>query len=1211
MLPYVRLPFVVGKELTADAWAANAAREGAWFEPVANLRVAVAAIEKLRAIEAADPGDSSASGPGVVFESGTERQMGMRMLPIVNEPRTMAQVIAEYDAPEAPPAGFPHVMTHEKRVQREQMEVVRRAVGVLTSHYRTCAYREFAAVAPELLPSSSHTDMALREFLYTAQELDPAGSLSSLRFVMDLQAATAALGGDSREAQQSIAASVDIFPAWQTSRNAFLQERQRRQLARASLDYKHRVEQANWKREHELLGDQDAAAMEASMARLQELLTRHGTECRELMTREFASFDRTFRTTTLASDAFLAARDHMVKTYMPTAVAPAAAAHDDAADDGGTRLATVIHGRPYRLLQQYINDVFVSVEKVANQNLPYTKRAYTSIFQAHRFKARRGEPALNYVIAGPSGAGKSFAILAAAFMAPPGVVENITTMTTAAMNVDKDFDGTAYVQEEVDSAFLFTDQKSKDAGANDKANYMKARTTSFCTVTQYFFHNEETGQREARKCYSSQHIVYLGATNQNLKHMDKAVGRRLAIDLVGEDVLDSDGGKAGHMGEFEIFKRYAAEKNAQNVLRELHCAYIYVEKAIQAGVMDDVLEDGAKVLLDNIMRFAHDCRGVPLLKTTKAHWILEAARTYAILDRCYFALFSEAAHTLYRGGAAATGTEAPIRRWTWRMFQKLVEPGLFTGKEHVLDALGAFDFLIAPRAEHQLLHTLATKVCRLGEPVARWPFAHNIETARGVTTSDKYDYNYFALQGASRAHILQRLGDLNKDNALMRAEDLDKLLDPYEKLVRDTRTIEPVWQGANNAASPMVALVYNTSPQQVPKPRTAIAFWTDPQAPLSNKSARQLVISVDFILNYFGLTLDMPPEAMRERLALVAPLFDAALFTRPPAERRRRAVPGADHPAAAQVRRLAECPPERSALMEAARHCLCNRVLERSPYEDAAVAPVAPEAFVYHTFYTPDPVRLRLAPPPGAAPASIPPLRVPMHGTNHVLTLARNPDGPLLWNNHYNRPLPSASVTIFGAVAGAVDDETRGFYMDDYDVDYIMARHRQQRSGDTGLRAFEALAVRSWARDSGADEAAVRDALPPMSAEEPMQWAFGALATRIAHQAAVEAGLDAHFLDYPCTAMIQRLTDTAERSASVLDGTMAAYRSYSELMDPLTAFRRQQQRKRQADAEITDASMRPPPRQRPRAVPAITDRLRPHLASAPSETVDAMDITNM
>ena len=64
-----------------------------------------------------------------------------------------------------------------------------------------------------------------------------------------------------------------------------------------------------------------------------------------------------------------------------------------------------------------------------------------------------------------------------------------------------------------------------------------------------------------------------------------------------------------------------------------------VETAIRAAVIPDVLMDGGLLQHKCILKDANERQHVVVDKKTKNHWVLEIARTIAILDACYAALF--------------------------------------------------------------------------------------------------------------------------------------------------------------------------------------------------------------------------------------------------------------------------------------------------------------------------------------------------------------------------------------------------------------------------------------------------------------------------------------------------------------------------------------------------------------------------------------------
>lgn len=783
-------------------------------------------------------------------------------------------------------------------------------------------------------------------------------------------------------------------------------------------------------------------------------------------------------------------------------------------------------------------------------------------------------------------------ITRAEFLTPPGIVQNLTTSTTASMNVDEDFDNQAMVQEEVDTGILFTQQAGgKDLGATDKANFAKARMTSFQTVTQYFYYDEEAKQRMPRKCYSSQHLVFIGGTNQDLTNMDTSVGRRLLIDYVAEVVQSSDGGKASDMDEFELFKQTDAAPRAQHMLRELHCAVMYYETGIKAGAWPDVLEDGGRLVLNNALAHA-STKSVPTDKTTKKHWVMEAARVLAIIEACFSALFLPAAHLLYQtsgktaqalqddnprlyarlssieGALAAAAAGQPMERWSWRMFQKLVVPMAHVTKEHVLFALSAFDFLYAPRSEEQLIHTMATKVCNMTEP-ARWHFRVESYLADASRTP-VYDYNYFAIRGKSDTKIHEYLADQNKHNTLLRPMDVAAMLHAYTRQHRDVPPVrirtEPTEGGGTRHS-----FYLDNKATTIPQPAIIYEYEPSSNGNIKN-SVRQLCVSIEFLCRRFGMSVDTPIDEMARRLSRHERTLPGDRFGHLPHQLRDTTPPNPDG-----LRLAAEigvCHDERSPLIQSMRAVLSNRTLELSPYELPGTED--PERTRrYMTFYTPDQPLLTFPPrTPGDPDVT---KRVPMHGAHLMLQLERRTDGELLRRDNYTLPLPTARQNIYqtrsptpagqssdggdnapigiGANSIGEMENSRGFQVRKYDVDFEMAAAQQRQVGDTGLRLFERLYVHGVARLLGKDmedvEAALERQAPAMTREQPLPWTFRPLLMRIEQTALWLLCPDrVPIANYPAINIYARLAATAERYRSQIDGTMSAYDDYGAAIDP-------------------------------------------------------------
>ena len=432
----------------------------------------------------------------------------------------------------------------------QQVKVVSSAMYELNQRFRKRHYDEFSVEGHRFCSLvSAHDVMGVEDF--SDRGTDPKEGQSASMLLKQLTEDVKASGGRyTAEMVQRVMDRVEIIPEVFSQRNDFLAMRSKNQTKRGFLEERHKDTLAQV---DQLL---EQAAASASEEELADMTKRRNALAREQRNdrcgfglRLWEEHMHMLASTTNAPPALLAARNFALK-HIPsfnattasaksssaaattTAVAastttaadssnrvPSIADHPDMARD--YTLHSMVDGRRVTKMWRFFQDTYVNINPVSAQNLPYLTRAHMCSFGAHRYAVGRSLPAPNYLMAGASGAGKSYILNYIGSLMPEGVFQNTTSTTTNAQNVDVDADHEAVIYEEMDSDLLFSNRNTNDTGATNKINFAKARLTAFFTVTQYFFQDEETGQRQARRCYSSQNVVILAGTNQKLDQMDE------------------------------------------------------------------------------------------------------------------------------------------------------------------------------------------------------------------------------------------------------------------------------------------------------------------------------------------------------------------------------------------------------------------------------------------------------------------------------------------------------------------------------------------------------------------------------------------------------------------------------------------------------------------------------------------------------------------
>jgi hypothetical protein len=1190
LLRYIPLPYAIGEEIPDNAFNAETTTPVFTELPVAEEAELLDAIERLRIVEEeaahqAEGDNPQGNGrrlpksPDQVQVRGTKDNWGQKLGDALEDANRMERIQGKpadklngSRALSAAAAVPTQLTSKQLDTRRRQDLVIDRCIGDMHNKLIRCQYEELmpmsAAVREAAREESTHLIMTPDDFYGKSQGVSSSSAIagSTLGAVRRLTGAVDdiitnmvaniqtnvpvdAMGApvqpvfNKEETRQRIMEKVEVFPDWTIRRSAFIDMRQKKQMSKAGMIDRHKVELNTFKSTPPPRGKRKQWQ---SMIRDMEL--RHREETRIWRLDALRDFHKVFSTTDLASRAWREVRDYIKTHIWPNRKI--------------SQNNTVRSGLNARGMVQYWQhelDSAINIDEVSAQNLPYLLRARICGFNAHRWMARRSEPALNYTIVGPSGAGKSFVLRRVEFLSPPGVAQNMTNSTTSAFNVDEDFDNNMYIQEEMDSAFLFSNTGGKDLGATDKINYLKARTTSFCTVTMYFHHNEETGERQAKHCYSSQHVVMLSATNQKLEKMDVNMGRRLLIDYVMERVAITDGGRAADMQHLSLLEKSAKGQRMQREHRELHSALMYVETAIKAHAMEEVSDSGAMIMLGNILASAS--KRVPQEKTTKNHWIIEAARIMTILNACHWALFSAEAHKIY--------AEGKIERWSPEMFYYLVDPHLVITKDALILALTQFDFLYASRDEDLLLKTIAERVCHASTP-SRWQL-------RKLPASDRLDpeidYNYICYK-SSYYKIADTIAESHKDIAQPRSEDVLAMLKPYEKVIITSKGYDKRVDGFG------VVAAGDSVPE---KSRQAMFFENDPMAAASNKSARQYCISLDFLANRFGI--DFVNDGVDKIRAILSPPekhINGQNFS----NKRFHATDDDLAQGMIIAREMTECTDDRAPLVHSIRTVLGNPTLELHPYEDAKLLPNPPEVYKYMTFYTPDDVHVHHTDGESS-------VRVALHGAPMLLEMRRDPNQPLLRRDNFNRPMPTARVSVYNGTPDDAPeaDMSYGYVIRDADVDFITFFKRMETSCHPGIPFMEAHFVRQCLVDAHCQvdpkipcekRDALFTALPDLEdiyknapGRVPLPFFFPPILYRIQKSSRLE-DKEVMIANYPACNVFDRIQNVVMRHKSVHDKTLFAYRDLGETLGVTRSFRKTRRIATEEDDDDDDGNVQAP-----------------------------------
>jgi hypothetical protein len=985
-------------------------------------------------------------------------------------------------------------------VMQHHIKVVRKALAELATRFKRCQYAEMNAVTwtQVLEPGATDDHMPMLEF-YPPRNVHDDSELTQMQRIMSIYRTTDGTAGFTAEEERAVIASVEIFPDWQIERSEPLAQRPRFQQSKAIM-LQRQKKQIQSILEDPAFTEKEEARMDAKM----QTVEKHAKEYDEWQTVAWKKCDEIYFSTERLSPAQKAVRDYTKKHIIP----------DRAKAVVKQR---IIDTRSYAVTRQFYTDTYRSCELATKTNAPYMEKVHTCAHHSFRYLSRRDDPALNYTMYGPSGAGKSHALLVCVKLMPNGVVSDTTSETTQAYNIDQDIDGHVVVYQEMSSDLLFAQRNKNDQGASDRINFAKARLTSFVTQTKYFKQNEQTGKREAEFCFSSQHIVTLGATNQELGSMDKNMRRRLLIDVYAESPIESEGGHPGQMNQPKDEERSASLNVAEQTRaehRELFSAYAYIENAIKMGAIDDVMDTKAHAFLEWILLNAVDTIGGAIYNKGAKNWIIEAARVLAIQHLCYKALFSPTAFYLHEN--------THIKRWTPAGFQYFAQPHMFSSKDAIIHAFTMLDFLYTSQNEERLLATIALNVLHVDEP-SRWRLRKRIGNTHQEPQEDP---NYLSFTAHSVPLIGTIISDQHKHVAKLRGEDIRSMIQKYEYQKRSSLGFdEPERDDQNKIARPV-----RLTGHGIPEERPALIYEHDPSS-MAKKPPMQFAMSIEFLENRFGFSVtENTPAEIRYKIEHREMRVDADLFRE---EDPRAAIEA--------LRELVECHDTRAPLVASIRKALNMPTLEKSPYEHDELLPVPPAVFKYWTFYLPEDVFVRF---PHTE------IRVPVDGVGTFLEGKRDPEGSYLMQENFTKPMPTARTSMYNIAAGAVEkmpgpEMSRGTIFDRYDFDYYSADASMRRQGHPGIPQLHNIYIESCIHyrdhdaypDPEAYREALFDAIPQLdpAAGVPLPFAFGPIEYAIERYLAEVVYQWPQEENYPMCNAFDRIIDTVKRT----DGKMS------------------------------------------------------------------------
>jgi hypothetical protein len=1021
-------------------------------------------------------------------QAEAERQAAsQRQLP----PEEELERLEEEEGVNGVPAKYAGVLEHHKTT-------VRTAISTLATRFRRMLYEELFHTAWEqrMEALSSDTFMPAAEFYPPHQSNeDDASTERGLARLRKQLASQRHKTGFTDADERIVFDSVELQPDWLKEREEPLEVRQDFQLEKATLSHKQAKER------DALLGDakyaNDPEGLRLALWAQEEA---HAAQIDKQKRSMYARGNTVYMETERLAPALKIMRDYTKHQVLPNR------------DKPRLRRPQSVSVRGFINVRQFYTDTYRSSELATKANCPFTERVHTCAFHALRWMPSRTDPALNYVMSGESGAGKSKALLTTVSLFPLGVVSDVASETTNSYNVDQNFDGYIVVYQEMPNDLLFANQgggKGKDQGPSDKTNFAKARMTSFHTHTRFFKSNEQTGKREAEICNSSQHIVTMGATNQELAKMDKNMRRRLMIDIFAEAPTESEGSNPADMERPQALTAdaFRVSDHASAEHRELAAGYAYVENAIKMGIIDDVLRDCGRDFLGHILERAADVIGSAVRNKGHRVWVIEAARILTIQHAVYETLFGLRAHALYAAGK--------YKRWSPQAFQYICEPQLGILKDAVIHALTMLDFLYSSQAEDLLLRTIAKDLLHVDEP-HRWRFR--------VKGDLSEDYNYLSFVGKNRqqihAAIVNRHGAVN----VMRPEDIPVMLRKHMTKKHSSLGIEGVERDASGLPARLVPAQLGGG--ALLEERSVFIYEDDPTSKAAANKPQQFCMSVEFIQKLFDIDLaGDTPEQVRGKIELREPRIDA--------DRLRAADP---IEAITELHQIMECTEGRAPLVAAIKKALRMPTLECSPYEHPDFHQVPEELFKYGTFYLPPDVYIDF----GTWEK-----RVPVDGASMFVKGKRDPDGDCIMQINYTKPLPTALSNFYDIHPGDSIDAnsrtrnlpelSRGFIYNEYDIDYYTMLAAQRRQGYPGEPLFLELYTKALVhfrderRHPNADtyRRQLVETIPELdpAARVPLPFAFPPIAYMIdCYLAQVERGWKDQ-PHYPVTNILTRLQD--------------------------------------------------------------------------------------
>lgn len=474
-----------------------------------------------------------------------------------------------------------------------------------------------------------------------------------------------------------------------------------------------------------------------------------------------------------------------------------------------------IQVRPYHYYKLWLYSYFADHCAISHHYKTMNVLFHAKYHHCRYYRPGARDPKMNVMLSGMGMGGKSHRLIAVKETCPTNVAEGITHWTAQSFNVDQNMNDMLMICEEMSNKLLMPAGGGAGGGgtseaANDDArNNFKERATAGESSTLYFYYDEETGERRVRLAKCQCQNVTLGATNNDLTHMDPNVASRFIIISVPRGKQETIGMRPQDKDKYEMGKDAQKSQALVEQMREVHRIYFMVEMMIKSGVLGDsvfgVTIDSARLLIANVLDTLHARYGIATNDVRKRKHVLEMARSMCISYAVWYGLTSPLTRSLQYDVA-----NGEFIGFNARVLLDGIVPQLVITKDHVIDALTSLTCLWSHEYEERILEDIAKK-CLLHEPeharfLKRPPGQDDSATAleanepragdagrpqryRGGGDADMYgtpdqelvtDYNYVVVGAKSYTDLLNVLS-LSMGEHAVAPNDINKLLRDFSR----------------------------------------------------------------------------------------------------------------------------------------------------------------------------------------------------------------------------------------------------------------------------------------------------------------------------------------------------------------------------------------------------------------------------------------------